>query len=296
MTTAHTVSAGVGMQPADTARAPLVGVVLGSGGARGMAHIGVLKRLHELGMRPHCVVGTSAGALVGAAYAAGRLDVLETHVRQLDWRRVAQLFVEVNFSRAGLISGRHIERLLREIYGVSQISQLPIPFAAVATALEEESEAALSEGNLMEAVRASIAIPGIFTPVRREGRVLVDGGLINPLPVSVARRMGAERVLAVDVNLRAGASRSSRPASIRRRSGATLTIFDVLTRTLRIFENQVTRNRIRLEPPDLLLQPAVGEILTLDFQRAPAMIAAGAAAVDEQLPELAAFLPPRTGA
>jgi NTE family protein len=307
---------------------PRIGLVLGGGGARGMAHIGVLQRLCELGVRPHCVVGTSAGALVGAAYAAGRLDFMADLVRHMDWRRMAQLFVEVNFPRSGLLSGRRIEQLLQEIYVVSQIAELKMPFAAVATDLEHEEEVVLVQGGLVEAIRASIAIPGVFTPVHREGRLLVDGGLINPLPISVARQMGADLVLAVDVNLRPGTGvrqagakpRRGRPhideflnrmvehlPALRgsmtdtmqrwrrdaRRRRDSLSVFDVLTKSLRIFENQVMRNRMRLEPPDILLQPAVGEILTLDFQKSPGAIAAGAAAVDERLDELGAFLPQR---
>jgi NTE family protein len=273
---------------------PRIGLVLGSGGARGMAHIGVLQRLQELGLRPHCVVGTSAGALVGAAYAAGRLEVLLDHVRRLDWRRTAQLFVEVNFQRAGLLAGRRIERLLQEIYGVTRIDELTLPFAAVATDLEREEESILDDGNLLEAIRASIAIPGVFTPVLRDGRLLVDGGMINPLPISVARRMGADLVLAVDVNLHPGTGIRPAGATVPGRKirlpRTRLNIFDVLTKALRIFENQILRNRLRLEPPDLLLQPAVGDILTLDFQKSADAIAAGAAAVDERLAELSPFL------
>lgn len=273
---------------------PRIGLVLGSGGARGMAHIGVLQRLHALGFKPHCVVGTSAGALVGAAYAANRLDFLADLVLNLDWRRTAQLFVEVNFAHSGLLTGRRIENLLQKVYGVSQIDELNLPFAAVATDLEHEEEVILSKGCLLEAIRASIAIPGVFTPVRREGRLLVDGGMINPLPISVARQMGADVILAIEVNLRPGTGiqTNNTPASRRlaRHTRTNLSIFDVLTKSLRIFENQVIRNRMRLEPPDVLLQPAVGGILTLDFQKSTAAIAAGAAAVDERLTELRQYL------
>jgi NTE family protein len=271
-------------------QSPRIGLVLGSGGARGMAHIGALQRLHDWGLRPYCVVGTSAGALVGAAYAAGRLEEMARHVRELDWRRTAQLFMEVNFSRSGLIYGRHIETLLREIYGLSEIGAMPLRFAAVATDLVREEEVVLDRGDLLEAIRASIAIPGIFTPVRHDGRFLVDGGLLNPLPVSVARAMGAERVLAIEVNLRDHAVSIHEPVAPEPRRQKRMNIIDVLTKTLRIVENQVVRQRLLVEPPDLLLQPSVGNILTLEFHKSASIIAAGAAVVEERLDEIRRFL------
>ncbi len=297
---------------------PVVGLVLGAGGARGCAHIGVVTRLQELGFEFDLVVGTSAGSIVGAALAANRLPVLRDVATHLDWQRAAALFFEVGLPRAGVLTGRHIVRFLRDILGTTRIEDLPLPFAAVATDLHAHQEVVLASGDLVEAVRASIALPGILTPARLADRHLVDGGLLNPLPVSVARRMGATHVLAVDVNLKPGrglapptrtparnAAQKAHPASpshlvleaVRRRlpklegqvkqaAAAWLgrhsgpSIFDVLTQTLRIFENQITQARLLVDAPDLLIQPGVGDLATLEFHRAEAAIAAGVAAVD----------------
>lgn len=300
-----------------------VGLALGAGGARGWAHLGVLQRLTELGVLIDGVAGTSAGALVGAVYLARRLDLLVELARQLDWRQTAKLFFEVNFPRSGLLTGRHIMRLLHEVVPLDTIEQLDRPFAAVATDLEANREVVLAGGDLLHAIRASISIPGIFTPVRHGSRLLVDGALINPLPVSVLRSMHVDRVIAVDVNLRAGlgeavpepdATSPAAPATaiaelaerVRRRMpefsqhtdkiNALIrrwkhrndepSIFEVLTQSTRIFENQVTRSRLLAHPPDILIQPAVGDIATLDFWRSPQAIAAGIRAVDEKRAEI----------
>ena len=314
---------------------PRVGLALGAGGARGWAHLGVLRRLDELGVPVDCVAGTSAGALVGAVYLAGRLDLLEALSRRLDWRQMARLFFEVTFPRSGLLTGRHVVRFLQEVIGVDTIEALDRPFAAVATDLHAHHERVFTQGGLIDAIRASISIPGVFTPARCGERDLVDGALVNPLPVSVLRAMGATRIIAVDVNLRPGtgietadapadaaparlpsgtptpadaliqrlyqrlpqlSGRSARIESlIRKRTHrhAGLTIFDVLTQSTRIVENQVTRSRLLTDPPDLLIQPAVGDIATLDFARTAPAIAAGAQAVDESRPALHALLDAR---
>jgi len=265
------------------ADSPRLAIVLSGGGVRGMAHIGALQRLHELGMRPSLVVGTSAGALVGAAYAAGKIHRMAELAHAMDWKRLTKLFLEVRFLRAGLTEGRQIQRFLNEIYGTDSFDNLKIPFATVATNLENESEVVITTGSLVKAVRASIAIPGVFTPVKHDDDcLLVDGGLVNPLPISVARQMGADIVIAIDVNLRASAEPQSSVFVARKRLNKRLNIFDVSTKSLRVMENQVARNRLQLEPPDLLIQPAVGNVLTLDFQKILEMVAAGTAAVEEQ--------------
>jgi len=303
-----------------------IGIALGSGGARGWAHLGVLRRLTELGIRPDCIAGTSIGSIAGAVYASGRLETMEDLAAHLDWRRTAQLFLEVGFPRSGLLTGKNFMRMLRSIIPVHAISNLPVPYAAVATDLENETAVVLSAGSLFTAIRASIGIPGIFTPTIVNGRHLVDGGLVNPLPVSVCRDMGADYVIAVDINLRAPPSRRmslrqarqaepsprvarlaasliklsgrfqdpaenalSRWLAPQRRATESLSIFDVLTRSFRLAENQITRRELALHPPDLLIQPEVGDIMTLDFHRGPEAIAAGVRAVDEVLPQLAAL-------
>ena len=306
---------------------PKIGLALGSGGARGWAHIGALRRLSELGVHPHCIAGTSAGAIAAALYASDSLDTMEELASNLDWRQVAQLFLEVNFPRSGLLTGKNVMKMLKSIIRVRAISSLRIPYAAVATDLETEKEMVLLSGNLSDAIRASIGIPGIFTPTRISGHNLVDGGLVNPLPVSVCRAMGADLVIAVDVNLRASAPtrkqavmphpsdppqsiskllaslsklmpQRSTPASKashrwispQKNESDNLSIFDVLTRSFRLVENQITRRELALNPPDILIQPEVGDIMTLEFHRGPEAIAAGVRAVNEVLPQLQKLL------
>lgn len=175
-----------------------IGLALGSGSARGWAHIGVLRALAECGIHPDVICGTSIGALVGAAYAADELDPLESWVREMGVGDVLRL-VDVSLS-TGLVKGKRLVRYLRENFSDRPIETLNLPFAAVATDLATGMEVWIQEGSTVDAVRASIALPGIFTPVFHDGRWLTDGGLVNPVPVSLARAMGAEIVIAVDLN------------------------------------------------------------------------------------------------
>lgn len=176
-----------------------VGLALGSGSARGWAHIGVIRALTEAGVQVDCVSGTSIGALVGAVYAAGKINVLETWVRQLEWKQILS-FMDVVLPKSGLIDGGKIADFVRKQIQMENIEELPIPFGAVATDLRMGQEVVLREGDIIEAVRASISLPGIFTPVEKDHAFLIDGGLVNPLPVSAARNMGADFVIAVDLN------------------------------------------------------------------------------------------------
>jgi len=294
---------------------PRIGVALGSGGARGWAHVGVLRRLQEMKVPLACVAGTSIGSIMGAAFAANRIDVLENLTHQLDWRRVARLLVEGSFPRTGLLTGKRIQQLLQDVIGVECIEDLHLPFAAVAANLQTGKQVVFTQGSVVHALRASIAIPGIFVPVHQEEHYLVDGGIINPVPIDVVESLGAEVVIAVDVNLHSGngsenahpfqpslnsaaahdvdkiISRIGKPLPVHgavaeamqrwfRRETAGLSIFDVLTRSARISENQITESRIRLHPPALLIQPHVGNIETLEFHRALQAIDAGYAAAD----------------
>jgi NTE family protein len=176
---------------------PRVGLALGSGSARGWAHIGVIRALAEAGVRPDIVCGTSIGALVGAAYAAGELDRLENWVRGLGIGEVVG-FLDVSLS-GGVLKGDRLMEFFSRDFADRPIDELGVPFAAVATSLRTGAEIWLRRGSIFKAVRASIALPGLFAPVRWEGSFLVDGGLVNPVPVSLARAMGADVVIAVDL-------------------------------------------------------------------------------------------------
>src|SRR5271157_3787936 len=175
-----------------------IGVVLGAGAARGWAHIGALHELNALGVRPDVVVGSSIGSLVGGCYAAGKLDMLEAFARSLTKRRVFG-FVDFSFARGGLMGGERLRARLEAELGATRIEDLPIRFAGVATEIVGGHEIWLRRGLLSDAIRASYALPGVFEPVRIEGRWLFDGAIVNPVPVSVARALGAERVIALNI-------------------------------------------------------------------------------------------------
>jgi NTE family protein len=176
-----------------------IGLALGSGSARGWSHIGVIRGLQEANIAIDIVCGSSIGALVGGAFAAGKLDEAEKIIRGLAWSDVLG-FMEVPIPRSGIINSEKIAEYLRERLGDPNIEDLPIPFAAVATDLTSGQEVWIRQGSLIEAIRASLSMPGMFTPCFRDGRLLVDGGLINPVPVSLCRSLGANTVIAVNPN------------------------------------------------------------------------------------------------
>lgn len=179
-------------------RAQRVGLVLGGGAARGWAHIGAIRALEEAGIRPDVVCGTSIGSLVGAVYANGDLDWLEEWVGKLTWQTVVRL-LDLRLS-GGLLGGRKVIDIFAKQFNGRAIDDLAMPFTAVATELDTGREVWLREGSVVDAVRASIAIPGLFTPIWHDGVWLVDGGLSNPVPVSAARAMRADTVIAIDLN------------------------------------------------------------------------------------------------
>lgn len=176
-----------------------IGLALGSGSARGWAHVGVINALAEAGVRIDCVAGTSIGALVGGVYASGKISSLERVVRELDWKKAMALF-DVGLPVSGLFDGRKVTDSIRALVESDDIQNLPVPFRAVSTDLVSSREVHMRTGDIIEAIRASISIPGVFTPVKKDGMLLVDGGLVNPVPVSAVREMGADYVIAVDLN------------------------------------------------------------------------------------------------
>jgi len=263
-------------------------LVLGSGGARGWAHVGVIKALSELDFVPDIVVGSSIGSIVGAIYASGEIAKAEAFAPNLDWTHIAKLFFEFGIPpRSGLVEGKRVMKLLGEFIPAQRIQDLPLTYAAVATDLYTQSEVVLKEGNLLEAIRASIAIPGLFTPVRHGKKWLVDGGLVNPLPVSVAREMGAGRVIGVDINLCEGEAHTSEEkkeeGKEKKKEEKAPFLPDVITRSFRVAENSITRERLLRQPPDVLIQPKVGHIATLEFQCGEEAMKAGYEAAREKL-------------
>ncbi len=176
-----------------------IGLALGGGAARGWAHIGVIEALKDCGIKVDLVAGTSIGALVGSVYASGTLDKFKKAVLEIDRKKIISL-LDVVFPKCGLLDGRKVTAFYKPFISGEVFSSLNIPFGAVATDLQTSEEQWLTEGDVSRAVRASIAVPGLFTPVMIGERLTVDGGLVNPLPVNLARSMGAEIVIAVDLN------------------------------------------------------------------------------------------------
>lgn len=289
---------------------PRIGIALGSGIARGWAHIGVLRGLERLGIVPDIVCGTSVGAFVGGAYAAGRLDALETWARDLKKFRLSRLF-DIQFAHGGLIAGRKMMQIFEKELPTTLIEELPRRFACVCTDLDSGHEVWIQDGLLIEAVRASSAVPGILPPVAIDGRRLVDGALVNPIPVSVCRALGAHIVIAVDLNtdvFEAGWQRTAkeigdtdeRAIITRMKSlpGADFvshlfthqnqepSILSVMARSLDIIQNRTSRTRLASDPPDVKLTPRLGDIGMLQFDRADDVIAAGRVAVEEALAAL----------
>jgi NTE family protein len=259
-----------------TRPAPRVGLALGSGSARGWAHIGVIRALEEAGVRPDLVCGTSIGSLVGAAYAAGELDRLEQWALSLRPGEVIR-FLDLS-PRRGLVKGERIMSFFQRNFRDRPLEELTLPFAAVATSLEDGAEVWLRHGSTLAAVRASIAIPGLLAPVLHEGSVLVDGGLANPVPVSLARAMGAGFVIAVDLNSDI-AGRHLRARS--RRGDVTMpSPREVLASAINVMQVRITRSRLAGEPPDLLVAPRLGHFGLLDYHRAKEAIDEGKRAIE----------------
>jgi NTE family protein len=250
-----------------------VGLALGGGGARGIAHLGVCQRLAELGIPLHCIAGTSIGAIVGSIVASGNLDKAIEWCRQPDWKKLPKLMFETSLTVKALTPGKRVEALLGELITAQDFSMLDIPFAAVATDLHTGERVVMDGGDLFSAVRASMSIPGVFPPVERDGRVLVDGQFVDPVPVSLCREMGADAVIAVDINP------PNDPAGMKPYSK--FNIVDVLTSTFNIMNRRITDRALVDDRPEMLIRPKVGGVLALDFRHADRLVEIGRKAVDE---------------
>ena len=260
-------------------RKPRIGIALGAGSARGWAHIGVLAALTRAGIEPEVISGTSIGALVGAVYANDTLPQLEEWVLALTWRKVVSYF-DLSFS-SGLLKGGKLFDYLRGGLLDKRIEELKRPFGAVATELGSGREVWLREGLVAEAVRASIATPGLFTPQVLEDRLLVDGALVNPVPVSLARAMEAEFVIAVDLSSRSGGSHVKTEGKAKVPG-----MVEVITASLNIMSVRITRSRMAGEPAEAVIQPRLGNIGLLEYHRAAEAIEAGRAAAEEAIPAI----------
>jgi len=295
-----------------------IGLALGGGAARGFAHIGVLRILKAYGIEPDVVVGTSIGAVVGGCYITGQLDNFQDWSHSLTKRGVLS-YLDISMGGSGLISGGRLSARLEEALGDALIEELPARFAAIATELGTGHEIWLTRGRIVDALRASYALPGIFTPVRLGGRWLVDGALVNPVPVSAARALGARMVIAVNLNsdmLGRGATISSHGPDeadaealrqLRAQADASgLSIFNperflkrhfinaargpnissIMIDAFNIMQDRVTRSRLAGDPADVLISPRLGKIGLFDFHRAKDAIAIGTHATERAIEEI----------
>ena len=303
---------------------PRVGFALGSGSARGWAHIGILRALAERGFVPDVIAGASVGALVGAASAFGRLEDLESWVSALTQRDVWRL-VDTTFRGGGVMTGNRLMEAIAARVGDAPIESLPVAFGAVATDLYTGEEIWLREGSFMTAVRASSGVPGLFAPTWHQGRWLIDGGVVNPVPVSLCRALGADIVVAVDL------SRSVTQVARRARerlSGSTATattpggsaeatasdegnailqrwsgvvdgivesfrsrrtepgLLEVMSGAVNIMQDRVTRSRFEIDPADVVLRPDLMDFQLMDFHRAREAIDIGRAHVEQMSAQL----------
>lgn len=288
---------------------PLIGLALGGGAARGWSHIGVIRALEQAGIKPDIVCGTSIGALVGALYAAGELDRFEQWVLGLKVSDVLS-YIDVSLN-SGLLKGEKLMEFFRRDYVDQSIENLSIPFAAVATSLKTGAEVWLRDGSTLEAVRASIAIPGLFEPSLKDGLILVDGGLVNSVPVSLARAMGADFVIAVDLSAgilgknidfdqrkdksndksvgwmaRVQDGLDVMIAEFGQKEPSTLSMLDVITSSINIMQIRITRSRMAGDPPEIIVAPHLAHINLLDFHRAKEAIKEGEQAMNATLPLL----------
>ena len=298
-------------------RPPVIGVAFGAGAARGWAHIGILNALVEAGIQPGVITGTSIGAVVGGCYAADCLSELTEFAMGLTRRRVFGL-MDLHLGGSGLISGARLRTMLEQGLGDRTIESLPVRFAAVTTEFGSGHEIWLTRGHLVTAMRASYAIPGIFEPLNISGRWLFDGALVNPVPVSVARALGAEMVISVSLN----ADHNGRGTIIqdhhaevppappleqpkrhrgmfspvtnaaaavnrmtKRRDGVP-GMAQVMVDAINITQDRIARSRLAGDPPDIALNPKLSKIGLFEFQRAEESIAIGREAVARALPEI----------
>jgi NTE family protein len=296
-------------------RRPVIGLALGGGAARGFAHIGIVRTLIAHGIVPNVVVGTSIGAVVGGAYAAGHLDTLEEWARSLQRRNILG-YLDIRLNGSGLIGGDKLAAALEAAIGQTLIEELPLKFATVATEVRTGHEIWLTHGRMVDAIRASYALPGIFSPVLVGDRWLVDGALVNPVPVSAARAFGAEIVIAANLSSdifthsttiysHGGPSAevpeaAIEPAPPKRGFGKLFSaertvkreffggggrpgISSVMVDAFNIMQDRITRARLAGDPPDLLISPRVGQIGWFDFHCADDLIAYGARAAERAI-------------
>lgn len=295
---------------------PKIGLALGSGLARGFAHLGVVRALKRHGIEPTIVSGTSMGALVGGAYLANRLDALEEWAYQLTKLKVLS-YLDFRVKSSGLIGGEKLVKLMLDNFGDVRVEDLPHPFIAISADLVTGHEVWLRRGRLVDVMRASFSLPGIFPPVFMNNRWLIDGALVNPVPVSACTSNGARMTIAVNVGgdiigkaRRPGdsiptvagfdlmnfqgpeqleeAKKQGLVQRVFRREQGSPSLFGVMVSSLNIVQDRLARSRLAGDPPDVLIVPRIGHIGLMEFDRAEELIAEGEAAVERAMPDIKA--------
>ncbi len=293
---------------------PSIGIALGGGVARGWAHIGAVQRLEELGVKPDVICGTSVGALVGGFWLSGNLPALEEWTRALNKRRMLSYF-DIMLNGSGLMGGKRLQKTMRGYLQDTRIEDLPQKFVAITAEMSTGHETWLTEGDLSDAIEAAYALPGVFPPRNVNGRWLIDGALVNPLPVSVCRALGARLVIAIGLHAdafgRAAVNRRERyeqesqdelddidqnkklinaeKLMLRKMfqpSDTTPGIGSVMMAAFNIIMDRTTRSRLAGDPADVLILPKVGHVPLLDFDRADELITLGRDAIDDAMPEI----------
>jgi len=290
-----------------------VGLALGSGASRGWAHIGVIKALSELDIHPKVVCGCSIGAIVGASYVAGNLDKLEDWVRSLTKMELAR-FIELNLSLNSFVDTEKLHEFFLQCVcrEDESIENATAKYASVATDLETGREVWFTKGLLIDAIWASISLPGLFPPLQHQGRWLVDGGLVNPVPVSVCRALGADIVISVNLNgdivgkhfiqehdvqdtesenvlgMLSRAVNKYSPSIFKDEKESTSPpgLFDAIAGSINIAQDRITRSRLAGDPPDIMLSPKLSHIGLMEFYRAEEAIQEGRECVMRMLPEI----------
>ncbi len=268
---------------------PSLGLALSGGGARGLAHIGVLKAFEEEGIKIDYIAGTSMGGLIAAAYAMGYTpaQIEEEAIRMGKFTSIAGLLVDFTLPWKGLFEGKKFMDYFEEKFGNATFEDTRIPLALVAVDLVSGEEVVIREGRILDALRATTSVPGLFAPFNFEDKILVDGGILNHLPADVVRRMGADIVVAVDV----GMEEEKSPVIFSRNPP----VFSVLWRTVEVMAKQIREQKLREAKPDLLLCPPVnGDISLLwGFHKAPEIIEVGYRTAKENIQTLKGLLKPR---
>ena len=288
-----------------------IGLALGSGSSRGWAHIGIIKALADLGIRPDIVCGTSIGAVVGASYLSNNLENLEEWACSLTKFEIAKFF-EINMSLNGFIDTQRLHHFLNKYVAADSavIEDFSKQYAAVATDLETGKEIWLTKGSVLEAVWSSVSLPGLFPAIKTNDRWLVDGGLVNPVPVSTCRALGADIVIAVDLNGDIVGKHFKKSVPPKKREGMVGKIndfvreytpsifdtsensetppnlFDAIASSINITQDRITRSRMAEDPPDILLSPKLSHIRLLEFYRAREAIDEGRKCVQNKMIEI----------